>query len=569
MDPLTLLRSYLSVGLETDTNAFAPNNDIDRFIEHQKRLVGEYGTQRVSTDLQLEAVQRFWQSLRIDSLRDGRLVSFGMSLPNAPQGQSIIEDSGRFLALLKGVDQWLPEPKKYRRCYQGLMSNFFGYDAYAPSTPPIGKGNWVTLRSYLNENSKYITDAGTYPDWVTCILENRTLFGSAPCEPYAAAMLRGESHQVDNLRVRLGIDDSSWFVRELVIAQIKTATAKSDEEFIGLLPKLIQIIASNNVLRDSSMVFLLDRYARIPQTPLQQQLRDAAVEWWGNPWLTSNNMRWGGVSAPARAMVTEWLKLEFIEAFFTLLAEEGGADRRRMDFWKRYVHAIGNIQFALGSNARFSRSRDFVELRKKMKGLIVELKDSQGSNNAFIMTMGHLVAVEFSGATNAFYGYDARRDLPFDLSTPVVSRKDAPNSLKSSAKMLWMQHQDGIHGWRKWEQMFEATLKKNFDVVPMTEVEANATVRRATTATTATTSTSREPNNATPILSGEPIDTSLSLPYTRQNLDEFARTHRINVEDKTMVGGNLWVRASSDVRSINRTLINWGFQYRAGKGWWK
>ena len=563
MDPLALLRSYLSVGLGTDTNAFAPNNDIDRFIEHQKRLVGEYGIQRVSIDLQLEAVQRFWMSMRIDSLRDGRLVSFGMCLPNVPQGQSIIEDSSRFPALLQGVDRWLPEPKKFRRCYQGLMSNYFAYDAHTPSTSPIGKENWITLRSYLNEHSKYITDAGDCPEWVTCILEHRTLFGNAPCEPYAAAMLRGESEQIDNLRVRLCIDDTSWFVRDLVIAQIKAATGKTDDDFIGLLPQLIQMISSNHVLRDSCMVFLLDRYARIPQTPLQQRLRDAAVEWWGNPWLPSNNMRWGGVSPPARAMVTEWLKLEFIEAFFTLLAEEGNADRRRMNFWKRYVHAIGNIQFALGSSARYSRSRDFVELRKKMKGLIIELSDSQGSNNAFIMTMGNLVAVEFSGETNAFYGYNASRDLPFDLAAPVVSRKNAPNSLKSSSRMLWMQHQDGIRGWHQWEQMFEATLRENFDIVPMTEVEAGARIRRTTP------SVSEEQNILTPLLGVEPIDTSHSIPYTRQNLDEFARINRINVEDKTMVGGNLWVRVSSDVSNINRTLVNWGFQYRTGKGWWK
>jgi len=53
-------------------------------------------------------------------------------------------------------------------------------------------------------------------------------------------------------------------------------------------------------------------------------------------------------------MVADWLKLEFIETFFTKLAEDGLGDPRRMNFWKRYVKSIDHIEFALGSSARNS-----------------------------------------------------------------------------------------------------------------------------------------------------------------------------------------------------------------------
>ena len=43
-------------------------------------------------------------------------------------------------------------------------------------------------------------------------------------------------------------------------------------------------------------------------------------------------------------MVADWLKLEFIETFFTKLAEDGFGDPRRMNFWKRYVKAINHIE---------------------------------------------------------------------------------------------------------------------------------------------------------------------------------------------------------------------------------
>ena len=167
-------------------------------------------------------------------------------------------------------------------------------------------------------------------------------------------------------------------------------------------------------------------------------------------------------------MVSDWLKLEFIETFFTKLAEDGLGDRRRMEFWKRYVKAIDNIEFALGSTARNARDRDFVALRKKMEGLICHL-DAAGSNNAFIMRMGDLVAVEFSGMGNALYGYDARRTVPFDTAEPLRLPQYDHNSLKQKNRsILWLSHQDGINGWAKWEQMFDAKLREEFGIKPQT-----------------------------------------------------------------------------------------------------
>ena len=80
-----------------------------------------------------------------------------------------------------------------------------------------------------------------------------------------------------------------------------------------------------------------------------------------------------------------------------------------------------------------------------MKGLVREL-DASGTNNAFIMRMGPLVAVEFSGLGNAFYGYDARQSVPFDTAQVLRLEVNGPNSLKrKDQSILWLTHQDGIH----------------------------------------------------------------------------------------------------------------------------
>src|SRR5262249_31064736 len=388
----------------------------------------------------------------------------------------------------------------------------------------------------------------------------REVFGDAPSRPYAPNMLRGETDVVDRLRANLGIDDSSWFVRELVLAQIAVAVEDTDDKFKEFLPRLLAMLESNRVLRDQGLALLLDRHACISAPPIHQHLRDCAVAWWGNPWLTSNSMRWGSVNASARAMVTEWLKLEFVEAFFTLLAEEGVGDRRRLEFWKRYVHAITEIHFALGADARSSRSRDFVELRKKMLGLTVELTDTVSSNNAFVMMMGSVVLVEFSGRANALYGYDGRRGLPFDLSQPVSSARDARNSLKHSGRFLWAKHQDGIRGWDRWEEMFAATLKKHWGIEP--RANSSDLPQRAITMPV------RTPTRSGANLSSTETPEVL-IPYSEGALKKYAESHGLEVDDKRSQGGNLWVRAPLWDAAVEGVLSAWGFKYRTGKGWWK
>jgi hypothetical protein len=267
-------------------------------------------------------------------------------------------------------------------------------------------------------------------------------------------------------------------------------------------------------------------------------------------------------------MVSEWLKREFIEAFFTKLAEDGVGDRRRANFWLRYVKSMDNIQFALGGKALSSRDRDFEVLRKKMKGLYTELKTTDSSNNAFIMTMGDLVAVEFGGMGNAFYGYDVRKTLPFDASRPVGLTVNGSNSLKHKNRMLWMQHQDGIKGWGKWEEMFEATLKENFAIRP--NAAKKRVVARAAVPAPATTAPvalrlpaeSRENGQHVP-------DARVEHDFSKDDLLAYASARELQVHDKSKLNGNLWVRTDDKDLQVNKKLLDWGFEYKPGKGWWR
>lgn len=541
------------------------SSDIDVVLERMRATAAGGGGGEPPEEILLATVRRFWQDKTVGSFRDAYLLSAGLCIPHEKAGPCVLEDRPRFRAVLDGVEGWSERPNAFRRCYQGLMKSYFTYDGLGDAVPPAARYNWKVLREYLHDKNGHIRDKHVNPDWVATANRNKQLFGENPGEPYVAALLKGDVGAIDHLCEELGIAKASWFLRELVLAQIRGATTLSDTQFKVILPRLLELLANNDVLRDRGLIMLLDRYVRVPGGHLQQQLRDSSVLWWGNPWLPSNETRWGGVVPEARTMVADWLKLEFIETFFTKLAEDGMGDRRRMEFWKRYVKAIDHIEFALGSTARNERDRDFMALRKKMTGLTCKL-DASGTNNAFIMTMGSLVAVEFSGLGNALYGYDARRNLPFDTSEDLRLTGDVDNSLKQkSQSILWLRHQDGIHNWGKWEHMFEATLRKEFGIEP----GASAPVSARTSYTPRTADPARPALVAAEPEAAWGVAADLSQPYTRSALNKLATRQGLQVDDKSPQGGSLWVRTGASDEHITKLLTRWGFQYKPGKGWWK
>ena len=565
MSPLDHLASLLRTGTEEGSRALAVSSEIDTVLARIRERTRGSARQTLSEDQQLDAVRRFWQSQEVASFRDAYLLSWGLCLPYKPSGPCVLEDRPRLEAVLDGVDSWSERPSAFRRCYQGLTKSYFTYDAFGDNAPAAARNNWKLLREYLHDKNSLIKDKQVNPDWVDTAIGNRQLFGENPCAPYVDELLRGDASAIDHLCEELGIAKASWFLRELVLAQIRGATQLSDSQFKGLLPRMLELLANNDVLRDRGLVMLLDRYVKVPGMHLQQNLRDWSVLWWGNPWLPSNETRWGGVVPEARSMVSDWLKLEFIETFFTKLAEDGLGDRRRMEFWKRYVKAIDHIDFALGSTARNAHDRDFVALRKKMTGLICHL-DASGSNNAFIMRMGDLVAVEFSGMGNALYGYDARKTVPFNTGEPLRLPQYDHNSLKQKTRsILRLRHQDGINGWSKWEHMFEAKLRDEFGIKP----EAVAT---------RVAGSSPEPLPARTLgniaLTHEQLaakGTAAEVPryYNRFALNKLASRLDLRIEDRTPKGGSLWVLTDDSNREVAGILSTWGFQHKAGKGWWK
>lgn len=556
MSALSQLVTLLAVGRDVGAKPLAEDGTIDAVLATMNKRAGGRTAAHIPEDQQLIALKKFWQTHEIPTFRDAYLVSWGLHIPHKMDGFCVLEDSPKLEQLLSCVDDWREQPSAYRRCYQGLIKSYFCYSPTSEDGKANARKNWPMFRDYLHDRNSHIKDERANPDWVQVALDNKQLFGRDPCAPYVDTLLQGDTTTIDSLCAQLSISKTSWFLEKLVMAQVHKAVEKEDQDFSGLLRRLLQVLADNPVLRDAGLRLLLNRYAKVPGLNLHQDLRDLTVAWWGNPWLPSNETRWGGVTPQAKAMVSDWLKLEFIEDFFTKLAEDGLGDPRRMEFWKRYVHAIEHIEFALGSFARNSREPDFVALRKKMKGLICEL-DAPGTNNAFIMRMGRLVAVEFSDPGNALYGYDSSKNVPFDTSRPLRLPLDVDNSLKQKSKtVLWQGHIGAPDSWNRWETIIEEKLRRQFGIAP-------ALVRR--------TSLAPRQNAMSQQTSSPAHGSSASQiqPYSRQALALFAKTNDLHINDKSGVGGNLWVLAGAADAEIMHTLVSWGFTHKPGKGWWR
>jgi hypothetical protein len=546
---------------------------IDDHIRKLRKFVDGGGPALISQDLQEAAIRQFWCSLHLDGFRDARLVSFGLIVPVVIDGarNRIIDDAARFPKVLEAVDGFRGNVRQFRRCYQGFLAAYFGFDEGQEAAAETAVSNWTSLKAYLLDRANGITVGGNEPGWVMTILQHRNLLSTDPCSRYGAALLDGDKQEVDDLRDVLSIPDSSWFTRRLFLAQIQSATEREDEGFEATVERLLELLRSNRIIRDTGLTLILDRYARMSRPPaVNVLLRNFAVDAWGNPWLTAFKTAWGNVSEGARALVTDWLKLHLIERFFTLLAEERQGDRRRLNFWKRYVSSIRSIHFGLGADAQSAQSVDFVQLRRELNGIWVGLDDINRANNAFIMNMGDVVIVEFGNEGNACYWYSTSRALPFDPRKRLQTRVGATNSLKHNEpiRVHKLRHSDCDRSGR-WENRFARELRQ-FGILPDALSTPPGTSKIASQPAYASTlkPTAIHPSQPQSSASRR-LDEWLNTPFSTEALDYFAHVFGLRVEDFSRHGGNLWVRTDDRNQRVGEVLEHWKFRYRAGKGWWR
>jgi EH_Signature domain len=508
----------------------------------RKWLNGDRELRAPSAHLQI-ALLRFRQAGGAPEcpFADLRLVCAAspMSIPVGGATFCLLEQLDLLASLLRQVKIFQADPRRFRRLYRGLLNCYFITD---PSENRAKGEGWERLRCFLRDHVDCLGTGSIQPRWVEVIQEHRNLLDTEPCLRYSRDLLRGNNSEFAQVESELAIGGSSWIGRMIVLSIVKAAVALDDSQFNSHIPALLEKIEQERYasLLDSCLAQLLERYCRGTGRPPHANLFGCAVRHWKNPRLATNAGRWGRVSEATRKTVFAWLKLDLIQQFFELLASDGNGDRRRLDFWIKYHESMDDMYFALGSYARDHPGRDLRELRSRLTGRGMSLTGAGGpDNNAFLMCFGDYVIVECGNSGSACRVYRRSAGLPFDLDRD--GKVTGKQLREDDLTVLWLQHKDGIKGYRSWESRFEFSLLTLFRI------------RRAP-------DTMPDPWGRGGLLSS----------CSTSELSSFCTAFGCGYEDNRKLGGCEWIGVPAGNKVAEDQLRLWGFVLStARQKWWR
>ena len=550
MDPLDFLRSRIdqALGECTEKPAAWGNPQMMTRVLAEVRRVFDKPVDAINERSLTKTLLTYRKSGTLSSFLDLKYACFGVS-QSLTDGWRLLDDKRLFPILLDQAEQERAVPRRFRKCFQGLLSGYFTYPRFAQEQT---SENWLKLRDYLTERFILIQNITPLPGWVAMLDEHRNLLTPQPCERYARLMLAG---QADELRTQLytglGIPKESWVWQDAVLSQMEAVCGFDDAHFKGELDRMLRILFANasilsGILMTRCVALVTIRYAECRERPEHAGLRDAAIERIGNPWLKKT--AWdahvrgkdGRPHETAREMVNGWIKRRLIKDFFEILSDDGTADQRRLDYWLGIEPVIEDMWFALGPHARQHREKNFKEFRKRAHGRLLILESpGKAQNNAFLMRIGGSMVVEFGATGNACFVFNMDR-LPFDLTKSWVAGDGT--SLKHGSCLHRLLHKDRKSGGyvvETWERQFNNCLRPLIG-------SRNSGPRRGA--------------HATEVL-GTGKDANM-LAYLKDSL-------KLSLLDNRAQGGALWVLLDSSTSRHCDMLASLGFKYRPGKGWWK
>jgi hypothetical protein len=523
--------------------------ELNKEIIKLEKIVKNGGSDSVPKDRIIQALSVYLRNNSIENISQARLVCYGI-LQKLNDRNSIIEDREGIVKLLDYVESYKSNSRPFRRCYKGLLNNYFIYDPQSKSASQNGKLGWSDLKDFLIDHLDHLSTSDLNPDWIEALIKHENLLHDNPCARYGLEALRGDRSVFDEIRNKLEIQDDSWVLKELVNAQIDAATELDDQEFKNTIEHLINLLSEHDFVNEC-LGKIINRYSKCTDTSVNYLLRDFSVSRWKNPWLKGNEFRWTTVSVEGKKMVTAWLKLHLITEFFEFLSEDGSNDTRRVDFWKSYHIEIEDMYFALGPKAVENNTQHFLQIKKAMDGRLFKLaKGGSQTNNAFIMKVKNYLFVEFGQVNNAAYVFDMNKKLPFDLNPREMFNNEHEavfgydfkeiygdntelKNKESSAfvnRFIHKDHKDRQDG--TWEEEFELFIYDNLSIK----------------------------KEGSELFSIRPF---MNKSYSMISLKGLADKNNLLVEDRSRQGGFIEVSTTTESYDwrVVRILASWGFSW--------
>lgn len=245
------------------------------------------------------------------------------------------------------------------------------------------------------------------------------------------------------------------------LAQLDTL---DDPQFLEKISWLLGLASQWVRFRDDIMTETLTRYYySVYRDQEHSALKQAALEFWDNPQLKSQQNKWHQyVSEPVAAMVRGWLAKQDLTHFFELLRGNGDVDQARLHYWLRFANQMGFTRIVMGPDAWQDRGSDFVKFREENKGRLSYLRGGRSFDNAMIMQINDYLFVEFSGTGNAMYAYRIGH-APFNPESRTI---DINIHLKDQGRCaLRLPHAPRAEGYNKvritgWMLKYDDELRK-------------------------------------------------------------------------------------------------------------
>ncbi|MBL0395304.1 hypothetical protein JJ685_29500 [Ramlibacter monticola] len=525
-------------------------------------------------------LQKFGQTRQVGSFTELKHVCYGLTVPVGEAEWRVIDRAPLFNELLGLVDRRQNQPKQFRRCYQGLLNGYFIFNRHVPQEGSAPR-NWEKLQGFLHDRLAAVVKgaqkSGLTPEWVPQLDEHRNLLTRNACARYSDGLARGDTSEMKAVCSSLGIPSTSWVWEEALMEYVSAVCRYGDPDFRAKLPAVLKLVNGDADLKlpptlaTRAAAQTVRRYSHCSDKPERQDLRDTSLSLIGNPWLKRTAWDAHVDHEPARQMVEGWLKRRLIKDFFELLAQDGAADLRRLNYWLKWEPQITDMWFVLGSDARTNRSPAFAELRKLMEGRERTLVDSNGQNNAFVMRIGPLLVIEFGVTGNACYAF-AASDFKTDLDTRML---DTNRQLKQRVGAKRLSHVAG------WESRFDYELGRLLQSVPASKGHLSPVQVKSSRPNAVAFEGSESWRALQEAFRSEGKEIVDRTPVTRgarqefseadfQNIRRLCVQDGIEIEDNRPRGGALWVLLVDwfEHPGLAVALKGYGFQRVLGKGYW-
>ncbi len=423
----------------------------------------------VSADRIARAVAAFRATGRIAGFVELKHVCLGAAAIDAAGDCLLAEARLRDSLLL--LAETVPTGRRQIKCFQCLLRSFWSFPVHGAEAGAAARAGLDVLRAWLARRYAEL-DAATKrkPRWFATLAGHANLLGSAPCERYGPALLRGDAHDLQGAVDGLAIPGDSWVTDEAVLAQLRAAAALADADWTALLPQLLEIatgragIAVSEALARRGVALLVSRYARCDSVDAHEGLLDAALAAIGNPWL--RRAAWdafvleadGRAGEHAREMVGSWLKQRLIGDFFRLCG--GDRDARRPAYWQRFDPFIHSLWIGLGAGALERSGAEHEAFRRRCKGCLLGFDDVAG--NALILRIGDTLIVEFGGKGRGAHLFPWSRLDPA-LARRLTADRDKRyvnlDDLMQTAAGMRLDHRDSSTRDVSWEQRFDEQIR--------------------------------------------------------------------------------------------------------------